>query len=62
MQFNLLGNTVDVQGLRDTDIREISSSQRKRMQETNPISAFHHLTLQTNHQTDLQDFSDVSPP
>lgn len=45
MQFNYLGKTIHLQGLRDDDIKEISSSQLKRLHDAKSISAFCPLEL-----------------
>lgn len=44
----------------DTDIK-VSSSQLKRMRDINSIFAFYHLALTSTNQTNLPDYSEVSP-
>lgn len=59
MQFDWLGNTIHLDGLRDTAITEISSSQLNRLQATNSISAFYHLQLSHHTQENIPDLASI---
>lgn len=59
MHSNWLGNTIHLQRLHENDIKEISLSQLKAMQDTKAISVFYHLEHTSSTQNSLPNFTTV---